>query len=104
MLGQASWKRRIIRWLSIYLLLSVIGGIVLAELQLHLQRRPLRHQQEVVDAVRNEFHGTFEDVAITAEDGAILRAWYIQPINDNGRDVVMLHGITDNREGVAGFA
>ena len=34
----------------------------------------------------------------------VLKAWYIQPANDNGRDVVMLHGITDNREGVAGFA
>jgi len=28
-------------------------------------------------------------VSRAAEDGAILRAWYIQPINDNGRDVVM---------------
>lgn len=78
-------------------LYSLVSHAILAELQLHLQRRPLRHRQELVDAVSNEFCGTFEDVAITAEDGAILRAWYIQPINDNGRDVVMLHGITDNR-------
>src|SRR2546421_5118552 len=100
MLQRASWKRRLIRWLSVYFFLSVFGGISLAELQLHLHRRPLRHRQEVADVVRNQFHGTLRNLEIKAADGAILRAWYIQPANDNGRDV----GITDNREGVAGFA
>jgi uncharacterized protein len=102
--ARTAWRRRIARWISIYVLLSLIGGIALAELQLHLQRRPLHHRDEVAVAVRSQFRGTLEDVQIQAQDGAILRAWYIRPENDNGRDVLMLHGITDNREGVAGFA
>jgi uncharacterized protein len=101
---RTSWAPRFIRWLSIYLLLSFVGGIGLAELQLHLHRRHLRRRQEVVAAVRNQFHARVQDVQISARDGAVLRAWYIRPENDNGRDVLMLHGITDNREGVAGFA
>jgi uncharacterized protein len=102
--ARAAWKRRVIRWISVYLLLSLIGGVALAELQLHLQRRPLSHREEVAAAVRYQFHAVLENIQVEAQDGTILRAWYIRPENDNGRDVLMLHGITDNREGVAGFA
>lgn len=104
MRARPSWIARSIRWLAIYLLLALIGGITLAELQLHLHRRPLQHRQQIVEAVRDHFHGSVQDVEISARDGAVLRAWYIRPENDNGRDVLMLHGITDNREGVVGFA
>src|SRR5437762_10623168 len=60
---------------------------------------PLRHREEVAAAVRYQFRGLMQDVQLQAHDGVILRAWYIRPANANGRDVLMLHGITDNRKG-----
>lgn len=101
----AGWKSRLIRWTSTYLLLSLVSGITLAELQLHLQRRPLQHQEEIANAMHGQYHAVMQDVQLQARDGVILHAWYIRRLaNDNGRDVLMLHGVTDNREGVAGFA
>ena len=41
---------------------------------------------------------------IEAADGATLKAWYVHPGKFNGKVVVLLHGITDNREGVAAYA
>jgi pimeloyl-ACP methyl ester carboxylesterase len=32
-----------------------------------------------------------------------LKAWYVQPRTFNGSAVILTHGITDNREGVAGY-
>jgi len=32
-----------------------------------------------------------------------LRAWYSVPAHENGRAVILLHGVGDNRAGVAGF-
>ena len=33
-----------------------------------------------------------------------MKAWFVEPRNTNGSAVILLHGVTDNREGVAGFA
>jgi alpha-beta hydrolase superfamily lysophospholipase len=44
------------------------------------------------------------DVAITASDGAILRAWSIRPHHDNANAVILLHGLGDNRLGTTGYA
>jgi len=33
----------------------------------------------------------------------VLKGWYIHPKEFNGNVVIVLHGITDNREGMAGF-
>ena len=33
-----------------------------------------------------------------------MKGWFIQPPETNGAVVILLHGVTDNREGVAGFA
>jgi pimeloyl-ACP methyl ester carboxylesterase len=83
---------------------SVIGGIALAELQLHLTHRPLRYRDVVIARARTEFDATVADVKIAGRDGIALQAWYLEPRNGNGRDVILLHGVTDNREGMAGFA
>jgi pimeloyl-ACP methyl ester carboxylesterase len=39
-----------------------------------------------------------------ARDGAVLRAWYVEPATPNGSSVILLHGLGDNRAGVAGYA
>ena len=45
----------------------------------------------------------FRVVEITAEDGAILRAWFMRPPETNGGAVILLHGVSDNRMGVYGY-
>ncbi|HEY2233594.1 MAG TPA: alpha/beta fold hydrolase [Candidatus Angelobacter sp.] len=87
-----------------YLVLSILAGIAIAEASLKLHRLPLRHQQAIAAAVRTDFHAELQDVAITAADGALLKGWFVHPRDYNGNAVILLHGITDNREGVAGYA
>src|ERR1051326_1020287 len=89
---------------ALYLVLAAAAGITIAEVSLKLPHRPLQHQQEVAAAARNQFHAELQNVSITAADGIVLRAWYVHPPASNGSAVVLLHGITDNREGVAGYA
>lgn len=86
-----------------YAILSVVGGILLAELQLHPPRRPIRHRAEVAAAARQYHSATLQDVVIVAQDGITLKAWYAVPENDNGSAIILLHGVSDNREGVAGY-
>ena len=87
-----------------YLVFSGIAGIVVAEASLKLVRRPLRHRQEIAAFVRGHYRSELEDVSIRAADGVTLRGWYVRPHEFNGNAVILLHGITDNREGVAGYA
>ena len=86
-----------------YLLGSILAGIVIADISLKLPRRPLRYQHAFAAAVRQDFHAELQDVSINASDGAVLKGWYVHPSAYNGNAVVLLHGITDNREGVAGY-
>jgi len=88
----------------VYLLFCVAGGITLAELQLHPWRRAVTHGEEAAEFVYARYGTHLENIQITAKDGIVLRAWYARPQNASGRDVLMLHGVADNREGVAGFA
>ena len=89
---------------SAYLLLSIIAGITIADASLKLHHLPLRHRQEVQAIVAERYHAQLHDVTIPAADGILLKAWYIHPTKFNGSAAVLLHGITDNREGVAGYA
>jgi len=103
-----SMRRRLLRRVLIagaisYLVFSVTGGITLAELQLHPGRRPLSHSQQAAEFVQARYGTELKNVEITALDGIVLKAWYVRPHKTNGSDVLMLHGVADNREGVAGF-
>jgi uncharacterized protein len=86
-----------------YLLFSAIAGVVVAEASLKLVRRPLRHRQEIAAFVGGQYHSELREVSIRAADGVTLRGWYVRPNQFNGDAVILLHGITDNREGVAGY-
>lgn len=97
-------QRLSVTLLSVYAVISIAGGIYLAEITLHLPRRPVRHTALAQQTVTNEFHAQLQEVSIVAADGVILRGWFIQPANANGNTVVFLHGVTDNREGMGGFA
>jgi uncharacterized protein len=39
-----------------------------------------------------------------AKDGAVLRAWRLLPHRGNGKSVILLHGLSDNRMGMIGYA
>lgn len=101
---QKRWLKFALLMFTLYAAASVVCGIFLAEITLHLPRRPLRHQAKAAEIIREQFHTALQDVAITSPDGTHLSAWYVQPNNFNGAEVILLHGVTDNREGVAGFA
>jgi dipeptidyl aminopeptidase/acylaminoacyl peptidase len=96
-------RKVILAGFSAYLVLSILAGIAIADLSLKLHRLPLRHQQAIATAVRTDFHAELQDVTITAADGAALKGWFVHPRDYNGNAVILLHGITDNREGVAGY-
>jgi dipeptidyl aminopeptidase/acylaminoacyl peptidase len=81
----------------------MLAGVVIGEGSLKLQRRPLRHRQEAAATVASRYHAELQEVSVTAADGVTLRAWFIHPRAYNGSAVILLHGITDNREGVAGY-
>jgi fermentation-respiration switch protein FrsA (DUF1100 family) len=49
------------------------------------------------------YGGDLQTVAIQAADGVVLQGWYIVPEHQNGQAVILLHGIGDNRGGVAGY-
>jgi pimeloyl-ACP methyl ester carboxylesterase len=87
----------------IYMVFAALGGIFVAEASLHLRRLPLRHRQQFAAMVHEKYQAELQDVSITAADATLLKAWYIHPKNFNGNSVILLHGITDNREGVAGY-
>ena len=89
---------------SLYLIVSIAGGIYLAEITLHLPRRPVTHTSLARATVQREFHAELQNVSIVAADGVALRAWFIEPEHANGNAVIFLHGVTDNREGMGGFA
>ena len=95
-------RKIVLAGLAAYLVLSILAGIVIADLSLNLRRLPLRHQQAIAAAVRIDFGAQLQDVAITAADGVVLKGWFIHPRDYNGNAVILLHGITDNREGVSG--
>jgi hypothetical protein len=53
----------------------------------------------------SQWHGAkLADAAISARDGATLRAWIMQPRNSNGNAVILLHGLSDNRLGMMDYA
>src|ERR1051326_8632563 len=84
-----------------YFLLCILAGIVIADFSLKLPRLPLRHKQAIAATVLNDFHVELQDVTIIAADGTTLKGWFVHPRDYNGNAVILLHGITDNREGVA---
>jgi uncharacterized protein len=88
-----------------YMLFCVFAGIVVSELSLHLHRRPLPPAVHAT-AVRisSTLGAALRPVEITAQDGVPLRAWVVAPSQSSGDTALLLHGVTDNRLGMAGYA
>jgi dipeptidyl aminopeptidase/acylaminoacyl peptidase len=103
-------RRHILRRLiyilaAIYLVGTVLGGIGLAWIALHPPTHSVTKLEETnAEAGANAALQQFSSVNLAAQDGAILRAWFIRPQNPNGDAVVLFHGVTDNRLGMYGYA
>ena len=87
-----------------YVVLAIMAGIALAEFSLHLPKMPLYAPETYRVRYERQFDARLRDVSLAAQDGAVLRAWYIAPANPNGRSVVLLHGIGGNRVWLSGYA
>jgi uncharacterized protein len=89
---------------ALYVLAALVLGVFLAEVSLKHTRQPLASRYKNVALERvNLHHAQLRDVEMQASDGALLRAWYVTPQVPNGQAVILLHGVTDTRLGVAGF-
>ena len=102
-MGEVS--RWVVRGLVGYAVGCVVAGVLLAEVYVHMPRKHLRAMDEaqVRERVWKQFRATVTDVAVTAGDGSVLRGWFVEPPEGNGKTVVILHGIGDNRIGSAGL-
>src|SRR5579871_858387 len=88
----------------LYLLGTVFGGISLGWIALHPGSRPISQSEErSAEATAQRDSVEFRDVDLVAQDGAVLRAWYMRPQEANGNAVILLHGVSDNRLGMYGY-
>src|SRR5579859_1617049 len=86
-----------------YLLFTVIAGIAVTEGSIRLVHRPLAHRRKAAAYVREHYQAELQEVSIRAADAVVLKGWYVHPRVFNGSTVLLSHGITDNREGVASY-
>jgi len=91
-----------VKALTIYVALSLVVAVVMAELTLHPMRLPLPDRARIA-AMYAPYGADLQPVVIQAVDGVELHAWYSVPKHQNGQAVILLHGIGDNRGGVAGY-
>jgi len=73
------------------------ASIYLGEISLRLPRKALPAESRWIVIVP-------ESVEIVSADGLKLRGWFFQAPQPNGSTVILLHGQTDNRTGMSGFA
>ncbi|MFY9561576.1 MAG: alpha/beta fold hydrolase [Terriglobales bacterium] len=97
--------RRAIFALLSYGLLCVIAGVLVAEMTLHPQRRLLDTQAvNTAKEVARRTGSYLQDVSLRTADHILLKAWLIEPRSKNGNAVLLLHGLSDNRLGMIGYA
>jgi len=102
-------RGRRLRWVVVlfllYMTLCTIGGINLADGSLHPGRRPLEESEiAAFKASLVQMRAEMQEVEIHAADQAVLRAWLMRPAAANGNGVLVVHGLGDNRLGMAGYA
>jgi uncharacterized protein len=88
-----------------YLAFVLAAGVFLADGTVHPNRRLLfledgNRGQRIAQAHQSHL----SDVQIAGADGSILKGWSFQPQHDNGNAVILLHGLSDNRLGMVGYA
>jgi uncharacterized protein len=97
--------RLLLLFVAAYLLLCSAAGLFIAEATLHPARRPLLDADKTQAATMAQRHDAqLTEAALSAFAGNTLRAWQLRPAHDNGDAVILLHGLSDNRMGMMGYA
>ena len=83
---------------------DLAGGAIGAGI-LHPMRRALTPAL-IADADGHfaRVHARREDFEVRAADGVLLHGWKVRPPEPNGDWVLLFHGVSDNRDGMAGHA
>ena len=98
-------SRRLFLALILYLTFCTISGVFVADAALHPARRCLTADEiTAMHQTAIKLDAKLSDVSITTADQVVLRAWLIQPGRANGNAVLLLHGLSDNRVGMSGYA
>lgn len=90
--------------LGFYIVLSIAAGIYLGEAAIHPHRRHVTGRARYMAMVESYSNSGVEDVAVEATNHAELKGWYVRPNDWNHEAVILLHGVADDREGVAGYS
>ena len=91
-----------VRAVAIYIALSLALGVLMARLTLSPMRLP-RPARAQIALMYKPYGADLQSVSIQAADGVVLQGWYAVPDHQNEQAVILLHGIGDNRSGVAGY-
>jgi pimeloyl-ACP methyl ester carboxylesterase len=98
-------SRLFLLFLTLYLAFCLVAGIFVADGTLHPARRPLTAEEETtIRGIADHLDSDLDNVSITTPDAVTLRAWTIRPLRGNGDAVILLHGLSDNRIGMTGYA
>jgi len=97
--------RRAAIGIFLYAVFCVVVGIFVAEATLHPQRRQLdTRATEQANQVAEHAGSAVRTISLRASDGVLLRAWLLQPAVRTSNVVLLLHGLSDNRLGMIGYA
>jgi pimeloyl-ACP methyl ester carboxylesterase len=104
-MGKLRRFRRVVFLLSVYFAICSLAGAFIAEMTLHPDRRVLlpSDEQGAREMAQNQ-NAELADVNVLAADGSRLAAWIARPHLWNHTIVILLHGLSDNRMGMIGYA
>lgn len=87
-------------WLPLPATCGILGPIIL-----HPVRREITAAQVAqADQSFARVHAKREDFVVAAQDGVQLRGWKVRPVQPNGDWVLLLHGRSQNRLTMMGYA
>ncbi len=90
---------------ALLLITSFIAAAVLTEGALHpLLKRRASDTAALAYSLSQSVGATAHKVKIQANDGVTLTAWWLVPSRQNGRAVVVCHGVADSAYGALGYA
>jgi pimeloyl-ACP methyl ester carboxylesterase len=105
--------RRAAIWLiaafTMWILCCGAIGVMAVESALHpIRNRLTTEARAAAEEVAARNNASLEEVEIRAADNTALRAWYLHPDTNTdtsaNTDVILLHGVSDNRAGMLGNA
>ena len=97
--------RPVLLLVAVYTLLCCVSAVFIADATLHPGRRPLLGADRIQAVAITQRHDShLREVGISAFDGIPLLAWEIRPARENGKSVILFHGLSDNRMGMIGYA